>query len=46
MDGREFLRSVRDLLARPCERNWRSAVGRAYYGLLHEGEAAVALKAS
>jgi hypothetical protein len=38
MDGREFLQSARDLLAVPCERNWRSAAGRAYYALLHEGQ--------
>lgn len=41
MDGREFLRSGQDLPALPCERNWRSTAGRAYSGLLHEGEAAL-----
>jgi hypothetical protein len=41
MDGREFLESARDLLSVPCERNWRSAAGRAYYGLLHEGQTAL-----
>jgi hypothetical protein len=37
MDGRAFLQSARHLLATPSEANWRSAAGRAYYALLHEG---------
>lgn len=37
MDGRAFLESARHLLATPSEANRRSAVGRAYYALLHEG---------
>src|SRR5579885_2662550 len=41
MDGRAFLQSARDLLAVPSEANWRSATGRAYYALLHEGRAAL-----
>jgi hypothetical protein len=41
VDGRAFLHSARHLLAAPSEANWRSAVGRAYYGLLHEGQAAL-----
>jgi hypothetical protein len=41
MNGREFLQSARDLLARPSEANWRSATGRAYYALLHEGRVAL-----
>jgi hypothetical protein len=41
MDGRAFLQSARDLLAVPSEANRRSAVGRAYYALLHEGLAAL-----
>ncbi|HZY84519.1 MAG TPA: hypothetical protein VFE78_06795 [Gemmataceae bacterium] len=39
MGGREFLQSARHLLADPSEANWRSATGRAYYALLHEGRA-------
>ena len=41
MDGRGFLQSARRLLADPSEANWRSAAGRAYYALLHEGRAAL-----
>jgi len=41
MDGRAFLQSARALLAAPSEANWRSAVGRAYYALLHEARAAL-----
>ena|SRR5581483_3501389 len=37
MDGRAFLNSARHLLTIPSEENWRSASGRAYYALLHEG---------
>ena len=37
MKGREFLKSARDLLAVGGEHNWRSALGRAYYALVHEG---------
>jgi hypothetical protein len=37
MDGRAFLQSARRLLAAPSEANWRTATGRAYYALLHEG---------
>jgi hypothetical protein len=37
MDGRAFL-SVADRLARAAtEGDWRTAAGRTYYGLLHEG---------
>ena len=39
MDGRAFLQSARHLLATPSEANRRSAAGRAYYALLHEGRA-------
>ena len=39
MFGRAFLGSARHLLASPSEANRRSAAGRAYYGLLHEGRA-------
>jgi hypothetical protein len=41
MFGRAFLGSARDLLATPSEANWRSAAGRAYYALVHEGRAAL-----
>jgi uncharacterized protein (UPF0332 family) len=41
MDGRAFLQSARALLATPSEANRRSAVGRAYYALLHEARAAL-----
>jgi hypothetical protein len=41
MNGRSFLQSARDLIARPSEANWRSAAGRAYYALLHEGRVAL-----
>jgi hypothetical protein len=41
MDGRAFLQSARDLLTRPSEANWRTAAGRAYYALLHEGRVAL-----
>ena len=37
MKGREFLKSARDLLAVGGEHNWRTALGRAYYALVHEG---------
>ena len=37
MRGREFLKSARDLLAVGGEPNWRAALGRAYYALVHEG---------
>ena len=37
MRGREFLKSARDLLAVGGEPNWRTALGRAYYALVHEG---------
>ena len=37
MKGREFLKSARDLLAVGGEPNWRTALGRAYYALVHEG---------
>jgi hypothetical protein len=40
VNGRAFLNSARHLLAAPCEENWRSAVGRADYALLHEAQAA------
>ena len=41
MRGREFLKSARDLLAVGGEPNWRSALGRAYYALVHEGTEAL-----
>jgi hypothetical protein len=41
MDGRSFLASARYLLKAPAEENWRTAAGRAYYALLHEGQAAL-----
>jgi hypothetical protein len=41
MDGRAFLRSATALLAQPSEENWRSAAGRAYYGILHEARVAL-----
>jgi hypothetical protein len=41
MNGREFLQSAQDLLTRSSEANRRSAVGRAYYALLHEGRMAL-----
>jgi hypothetical protein len=41
MGGREFLQSARALLAVPSEANGRSAAGRAYYALLHEGRVAL-----
>src|SRR2546423_722863 len=41
MFGRAFLGSARDLLTSPSEPNWGSAAGRAYYALVHEGQAAL-----
>jgi len=41
MDGRAFLRSALLLTGAPSEANRRSAVGRAYYALLHEGRLAL-----
>jgi hypothetical protein len=41
MNGREFLQSARQLLTTPSEANWRTATGRAYYALVHEGRAAL-----
>jgi hypothetical protein len=41
MDGRAFLDSARELLTNPTEPNCRSAAGRAYYALLHEGMTAL-----
>lgn len=41
MKGREFLKSAQDLLAVGGEHNWRTALGRAYYGLVHEGAEAL-----
>jgi hypothetical protein len=41
MDGRAFLQSAQDLLTRSSEANRRSAAGRAYYALLHEGRMAL-----
>ena len=41
MKGREFLKSARDLLAVGGEHNWRTALGRAYYALVHEGTEAL-----
>src|SRR4051794_1494417 len=41
MNGRAFLQSAQDLLTRPSEANRRSAAGRAYYALLHEGRVAL-----
>jgi hypothetical protein len=37
MDGRAFVEAARHLLAVPSEADWRSAAGRAYYALRHEG---------
>jgi hypothetical protein len=37
MDGRAFLQTAAQLTGAPSEANRRSAVGRAYYALLHEG---------
>lgn len=39
MDGRAFLDAARALARGPTEPFWRSAAGRAYYALLHEGAA-------
>jgi hypothetical protein len=36
MDGRALLDVARELAAGSSEAHWRSGVGRAYYGLLHE----------
>jgi hypothetical protein len=36
MDGRALLDVARELAAGSSEAHWRSSVGRAYYGLLHE----------
>jgi hypothetical protein len=36
MDGRALLDVSRELAAGSSEAHWRSSVGRAYYGLLHE----------
>jgi uncharacterized protein (UPF0332 family) len=41
MDGRSFLDPARDLAAGPTEAHRRSAAGRAYYALFHEGLAAL-----
>src|SRR4051812_22895251 len=41
MDGRAFLQSARLLLSAPSEPNCRSAAGRAYYALIHEGRVAL-----
>jgi hypothetical protein len=41
MDGRAFLASARLLLTVPSQENWRSAVNRSYYALLHEGQVAL-----
>jgi hypothetical protein len=41
MDGRAFLDSARQLLAAPGEANWRSAMGRCYFALLNEAQAAL-----
>jgi hypothetical protein len=39
MDGRDFLKVAQGLASGPEEAYWRSAVGRAYYALIHEGRA-------
>ncbi len=36
MDGRALLDVGREMAAGSTEAHWRSSVGRAYYGLLHE----------
>ena len=36
MQGRAFLNVARQLLTGGSEAHWRSAAGRAYYGLMHE----------
>src|SRR5271166_1559021 len=41
MDGRAFLNPARSLVAVAAEEYWRSAAGRAYYALLHEGRSAL-----
>jgi hypothetical protein len=41
MDGRAFLDVAQRLSQERTEADWRSAVGRAYYGLLLEGRAAL-----
>ncbi len=41
MNGRAFLATANLLLNVPCEENWRTVVGRAYYALLHEGQVAL-----
>lgn len=37
MDGRAFLDIARDLAAGPAEAHWRTAAGRSYDALFHEG---------
>jgi hypothetical protein len=41
MDGRAFLQAARQLLAYSTEATWRTAAGRAYDALLHEGRASL-----
>jgi hypothetical protein len=37
MDGRAYLDVARDLAAGSTEAHWRTAAGRVYYAVLHEG---------
>ena len=41
MDGREFLAVARELAAGATEGHWRTATGRAYYGLFLEAREAL-----
>jgi hypothetical protein len=41
MDGRAFLNPARSMVAIAAEEYWRTAAGRAYYALLHEGLSAL-----
>ncbi len=41
MDGRRFLEIAQELIQGGTEGHFRAAAGRAYYGLLHEGWAAL-----
>jgi uncharacterized protein (UPF0332 family) len=41
MKGREFLTTAQHLIQRSQEADWRTAAGRAYYGLLMEARAAL-----
>jgi|SRR5262245_31387490 len=41
MDGRRFVEIAQELIQGGTEGHYRAAAGRAYYGLLHEGWAAL-----